>query len=320
MFPMIDLQLPLVGAAPPAMMRDLASRRRIDISGAFTAQGLYAFADEAGFWKLYQHLAALPARAEDHAKLLAAVLEQSAATGVVHCEIRLEPAFIGAADLSAWRDSIQAMAEIAKAAEGQITCRLVPTSLRQQGSDLARLAAICAAETAGDFVTGFALAGDEAIGTPADYTWAFDCAREAGLGLAAQAGGTAAIVDTLDALRVGRITGALNVVENLALVEDLAERGIVLDMAPAADIALGHCAGWRKHPLGQLYDRGAVITLSSGAAAFFGTTMPGICENLHRVFDWDEGVFAALAKTALDAAFCDPATKDRIRDRLKGSS
>ena len=40
----------------------------------------------------------------------------------------------------------------------------------------------------------------------------------------------------------------------------------------------------------------------------------GLC-----AFDWDDGVFAKLNRTALDAAFCDKDTKDRIRKLLEQS-
>ena len=323
--PKIDLNLPLLGAAPPALMRDLAARRHIDISGAFTAAGGYVPATGAGFWKLYQMLATLPSGPGDHMRLLEAVLEGCAEQGVRYCEIRLEPALVAAGDPSAWADLVEALTEVALRAEGQVTARLVATCLREQGPDLSRRAATCAAETAGGLVAGFALGGDEGIGAPKDHAWAFDCAREAGLGLAAGAGTGAgpgshgdaqSIRDTLAALAPTRIDGALRAVTDLALVEDLAERGLTLDLLPAADMAFGRCANWRAHPAGPLYHRGARISLSTGTAAFFGMSQSAIWEKLHQAFDWDEGVFATLAKTAIDAAFCDTATKERLRARV----
>ena len=40
---------------------------------------------------------------------------------------------------------------------------------------------------------------------------------------------------------------------------------------------------------------------------------------LHQAFDWDDGVFATLNRTALDAAFCDADTKDKIAKRLEAA-
>ena len=46
----------------------------------------------------------------------------------------------------------------------------------------ARKTALCAAETAGGWVTGFGIGGAEDAGALPDFAWSFDCAREAGLG------------------------------------------------------------------------------------------------------------------------------------------
>ena len=45
---------------------------------------------------------------------------------------------------------------------------------------------LCAAETAGDFLTGFGMGGDESMGHQGDFAYAFDMAREAGLRLTTQ--------------------------------------------------------------------------------------------------------------------------------------
>ena len=55
--------------------------------------------------------------------------------------------------------------------------------------------------TAGDWITGFGIAGDEKVLQPKDFLWAFDCAREAGLRIIAHAGewgGPQSIRDTLE--------------------------------------------------------------------------------------------------------------------------
>ena len=38
---------------------------------------------------------------------------------------------------------------------------------------------------------------------------------------------------------------------------------------------------------------------------------------LAEAFDWDEGMFMSLARTAADAAFCDDETRDKILKRLE---
>ena len=52
--PKVELHLHLEGAAPPALIRDMARRARIDIGGIFDAEGNYAFRDFAHFLKVYE--------------------------------------------------------------------------------------------------------------------------------------------------------------------------------------------------------------------------------------------------------------------------
>ena len=50
---------------------------------------------------------------------------------------------------------------------------------------------------------------------------------------------------------------------------------------------------------------------------FFGTTMTREFEGLERAFGWNEADFAELNRVALDAAFCDAATKAKIAKLLE---
>jgi len=47
--------------------------------------------------------------------------------------------------------------------------------------------------------------------------------------------------------------------------------------------------------------------------------MPHEFEMLSKTFGWDEDVFKELNKTALDAAFCDDATRSALAKRLDKS-
>ncbi|TMV54828.1 adenosine deaminase, partial [Thioclava sp. BHET1] len=207
----------------------------------------------------------------------------------------------------------------AERADG-ITRRAIVTCIRHFGPEKARQTALCAAETMGDFLTGFGLAGDEKIGKPGDFAWSFDMAREAGLRLTAHAGewgGPDSVRDALHDLRVERIGHGVRAIEDLALVDELAEQGIVLETCPGSNIALGIYPGWRKHPISELRRRGVKVTISTDDPPFFHTTMTREEARLAEAFDWDEAEFRSIHRTAAEAAFCDPATRDRILKRLE---
>lgn len=321
--PKVELHLHLEGAAPPGFVRGLAAEKKVDLSGIFDGQGHYRYRDFADFLKVYEAATSVLQSPEDYRRLTLAVLEESAAHGVVYGETFLSPDFCGGRDVGAWREYLHAISEAAAEAERAmgITLRGIVTCIRHFGPEKARETAVCAAETAGDWLTGFGIAGDETVLAPKDFLWAFDCAREAGLRLTAHSGEWGepeTIRDTLRVLNPERLGHGVRAIEDLALVDELAERGTVLEVCPGSNVALGLYPSFRAHPIHELDRRGVRVTVSTDDPPFFHTTMTREYEELHRAFDWDEGQFRRIARASLDAAFCDADTKARIAKLLEG--
>ncbi len=320
--PKVELHLHLEGAAPPSFIRGLASEKGIDLSGIFKEDGSYAYRDFDHFLQVYEAACTVLTGPEEFRRLTLAVLEESAAHGVVYSETFLSPDFCGGGDVAAWREYLAAMEEAAAEAERThgITLKGIVTCIRHNGPEQAKSAARCAVETQGDFLTGFGMAGAELMGRPGDFSYSFDMAREAGLHLTCHAGewGDARMVaDTIRDLRPARIGHGINAIQDPALVEKIAEDGIVLEVCPGSNVFLGAAKSWKDHPIRRLRDAGVKVTVSTDDPPFFGTTMTAEFEGLHRAFGWDEADFAELNKTALDAAFTDADTKARIAKLLE---
>jgi adenosine deaminase len=319
--PKIELHLHLEGAAPPALIRDIAAEKRVDLSGLFDPQGHYAYRDFADFLRVYEAATAVLASPADYARLTRTVCEALAEQGVIYAETFLSPDFCGGGDLDSWRDYLAAIEEAAAevTARGGPILKGVVTCIRHLGPERAKAPALCAAETAGAFLTGFGMAGDESVGAPKDFLWAFDCAREAGLGLTAHAGewrGPGSVARAVEDLRVARIGHGVRAIEDPALVERLAERGIVLEVCPGSNVALGLYPSVRAHPIERLRAAGVPVTVSTDDPPFFHTSMTAEYEALAEAFDWDEGQFREIARTAARAAFCDEATRAALLKRL----
>ena len=320
--PKVELHLHLEGGAPPAFIRGLAREKSIDISGIFNEDGSYRFTDFWNFLKVYEAACTTLTGPEEFRRLTLAVLEQSAANGVVYSECFLSPDFCGGRDVAAWRDYLAAITEAADEAERDmgITLRGIITPIRHFGAEAAREVAVCAAETAGGFVTGFGIGGDERAGALKDFAWSFDCAREAGLRITAHAGewnGPDEVRAAIRDLGAERIGHGVRAIEDLALVDELAESGVVLECCPGSNVALGIYPTLRDHPIAELDRRGVKVTISTDDPPFFHTSMAREYENLHCAFDWDDGQFRRLSAQALDAAFCDADTKARIAKLLE---
>jgi adenosine deaminase len=322
--PKIELHLHLEGAAPPAFIRDLAKRKHMDISGIFNEDGSYRFTDFWHFIKVYEAATSVLTTPMDYHRLTLAVLEQSAQSGVIYGETFLSPDFCGGRDVGAWKEYSAAIQEAADigARDMGVTLKGIITCIRHLGPDKARQTAKCAAETAGDWIVGFGIAGDEKVAKPSDFIYAFDMAREAGLHLTAHAGewgGPESVRDALAAFNPERIGHGVRAIEDLALVDELAEKGTVLEVCPGSNIALGIYPAWREHPIAELDRRGVKVTISTDDPPFFHTTMAQEYDMLAEAFEWDAGQFARIARQSLDAGFCDADTKDRIRKRLEAA-
>ena len=320
--PKVELHLHLEGAAPPAFIRGMAAEKGVSLDGVFNEDGSYIYSDFNAFLRVYEQATSVLTSPEDFARLVTAVLEQSAEQGVVYSETFLSPDFCGGGDLGAWRDYLAAMEEAADRAEAEmgITLRGVITCIRHFGPDRAKAPAICAAETAGRFIRGFGMAGDELQGHPRDFLWAFDCAREAGLQITSHAGewgGAASVRDTIETLNPARIGHGVQAIDDLELVDILVDKEITLECCPGSNVYLGVYPSLTAHPIEKLRERGVKVTISTDDPPFFHTTMTREYETLADTFGWNEGDFAELNKTALAAAFCDEDTRAAIAKTLE---
>lgn len=320
--PKVELHLHLEGAAPPAFIRGLAQEKSVNLDGVFDERGAYAFRDFAHFLQVYEAATQVLKSPRDYQRLIRAVLEDCAENGVIYVETFLSPDFCGGRDPVAWQDYLHAMQEEATRAEQDlgVTLRGIVTCIRHFGPDKAKQTAICAAETAGDWIVGFGMGGNETMGLQGDFAWAFDCAREAGLRLTTHAGefsGPDSIRHALDDLRVERIGHGVRAIEDPALVKTLADTGIVLELCPGSNVALGLYRDIASHPIARLRDAGVKVTVSTDAPPFFHTTMTREFEQLDRAFGWGPQDAAQLTQTAINAAFCDEGTRARLRKRLE---
>jgi adenosine deaminase len=320
--PKVELHTHLEGCAPPSFIRGLAAEKNIDISKVFADGGGYAFSDFDHFLQIYEAACTTLQTPDDFRRLTLAVLEETAAHGVIYMETFVSPDFCGGGDVAAWKDYLAAMVEAADEAEAKfgITLKGIVTGIRHFGPEACKPAAHCAAKTFGDFITGYGMAGGEMVGRPADYAYSFDMAREAGLPLTCHAGewgGPSMVAETIRDLGVSRIGHGIGAIDDLALVEEIAEKGIVLEVCPGSNVVLEAVDGWHDHPIEKLRAREVKVTISTDDPPFFHTTMTAEYEMLHRTFGWNEDDFTELNKVAIEAAFCDDATRARITKKLE---
>ena len=320
----VELHMHLEGAAPPEFIRGLAGEKAVDLTRIFDAAGSYKYADFTEFLRIYEAACTVLQSPEDFYRLTVAVLQESAAHGVVYCETFLSPDFCGGGDLGAWRDYLAAIQTAATEAEarGGPILRGIVTCIRHFGPEQAKTAARCAVETAGDFVCGFGIGGAETEGKPRDFVWSFDAARESGLRLTAHAGewgGPASVRDAWKDLGVERIGHGVRAIEDPVLLDELAEAGVVLEVCPGSNVVLGVYPDLAAHPIQRLREAGVKVTVSTDDPPFFHTTMSKEYDDLAATFGWTDEDFAEINQTALAAAFCDDETRARVAKQIENA-
>lgn len=317
----VDLHCHIEAAARPDVVRAHAARHHVDVSRLFTPDNRFAWHDFASFLKAYDIAASAFRTPEDFADLAEDYFVEAAREGLIYGEIFASIDHAAAVGLSA-RGYLEGLTTgIARAnARTGVEGRVIVVAIRHLGA--ARAVEVARETTRHlDLVVGFGIAGEERMHHPRDFAPAFDIAREAGLSITAHAGewgGPDSVAAALDYLKPSRIGHGVRAIEDMALVRRLADEGIVLEVCPGSNLALGLYPDRVAHPFGRLRAAGVKVTLAVDDPPWFDTTIGAEYAEMARALNLCGADMKAITRTAIEAAFCDPATKARLLARLDG--
>lgn len=317
--PKAELHCHIEGATPPALALSQAKRYGIDTS-AFIRDGEYAWQDFTSFVASYDATANLFRTEEDYALLAETYLIEIAEAGAIYSELIVSPdqgdtIGIGA---DAYIRGLAEGAERARAKTG-IETRLLIVGIRHFGPERVVKAAEYAARRPHPLISGFNLAGEERMHRVADFTRAFDIARDADLGITIHAGelsGAFSVRDALDHVRPTRISHGVRAIEDGDLVTRLADEGVVLEVCPGSNVALKVFPDIERHPLRALHEAGVRVTLNSDDPPFFHTSLAREYEIASSVMGFSDGELLGMTRTAIEAAFVDEPTRQLLLSRL----
>jgi len=319
--PLAELHCHLEGAVAPSLALKIGARHGMDLSGLIDASGGYRWSDFAEFIYAYDSMSEALRTADDYYEIAFAYLTENAARGLIYAEFFVSPEHAGRYGLTyeAMVDAVgQAMAD-AEAAAG-VAARMILTCVRHYGVDHAEATARLAVAYPHPRVTGFGIAGDEAKGAHADFARAFAIAKhEAGLRTTAHAGellGPDSVRAALRDLDVERIGHGVRAIEDPALVAELAARGVPLELCPSSSVAIGLYPVIASHPVARLTQAGVTVTLSTDDPAFFGDGIAAEYAAVGAAHGFEAADLLQFTAAAVEAAFCDDATKAALRARL----
>jgi adenosine deaminase len=264
----------------------------------------------------------LPVRLLQDAEALDRVTRELVAAKAADCvrylEIKWAPRLHTRRGLSV-RDVIEAVCRAARAAglatgtEVRLTCVAVRSHSVADNVALAKLAA----EFVSAGLTGFDLAGSEADDPdPRVHRAAFDTARAGGLRITVHAGdlpGSARNVWQALELEPERIAHGVAAADDLELCDEIAVRGIGLDLCPTSNFQSGTIPRLADHPLARLHRRGVPVTISTDDPTISAVRLSDEFVTAVQVLGLTPAELWAINLRAVELAFADAELVDRLR-------
>jgi aminodeoxyfutalosine deaminase len=313
-FPKIELHVHLEGTVRPETLLELARRNDYELP-ADSVEGisrLYEYRDFPHFievWILTTN--ALRSR-EDFRQVVVDYAAEAAGHGAVYLEAIFSPAERVRRGVD-WDEMFTGYcdgADEARALHG-VEIRLTPDIFRGATAEEAESVVRYSAKYRDRGVVAVGLGGLEAEFPPEDYAPAFELAREKGLGSVPHAGevaGPASIRGALGALGADRIRHGIRAMEDPVLVEELRDRGIVLDVCPISNVRTGAVASLEEHPLRELAAAGVRCSVNTDDPAMFDT-------DLTREHEAATGLGVPprdAYENGVAGALCDDGTRERL--------
>lgn len=312
--PKIELHVHLEGTVRPASLLEIARRNGVELP-ADTVEGLaplYEFRDFADFIRTWILTTNCLRTAADFRQVVVDYAAEAATHGAVYIEGIFSPAERVRRGV-AWDEVYSGFCDGAAEAEERhgVIVRLTPDITRAfelwEADEVVRYAV--AYRDRG--VVGVGLGGSEADHPPEPFATAFARARDGGLGSVPHAGemaGPASIRGALDVLGADRLRHGIRAVEDPALLAEIADRGIVLDVCPVSNVRTGVVASLADHPLPRLVAAGIRCSISTDDPAMFDTDLTREHAAAAQLGVGPHDAYAA----GVAGALCDDATRARL--------
>ena len=318
--PKAEVHVHLEGCFDPLLLEQWA--RRQGVAMPRPRERLLRFEGLADFLHSLDWACGLADTRERLAELAYDTSRRLAASGAGYADLIFNPTH-----WSAWRGRLPAMIDAIDAGlgaaeqDGLTPVGLCVSLLRTQTAAAAVELVDTLVALRHPRVVALSIDGNEATAgrTGARFAEAFARAGAAGLMRTVHAGessGPDGVRDAVLLLGADRIDHGVRAIEDPALVELLAERGIALGICPTSNLALGVYASIAEHPIDRLRRAGVRVSVNTDDPALLGATLEGEYALCRSAFGWDDEVLRGVAATSIDASFAGAAVKARLREAL----
>jgi adenosine deaminase len=315
-----EIHVHLEGSMPPALAKTLAKKNNMRLSETlFADEHTYAWRDFIDFLNVYDKVSEVIQSAQDYHDVAYAYLAQSAAAGVVYCELMPSPDHAAKYGVT-YPDLINGIAgAITRAKETfGIEAAIYVSGVRHFGPEQCAAVARLAVEHPHPMVVGYGLGGDELGFPPQLFKETYTIAASNGLGCTIHAGewaGPKEIAKAIELPGVTRLGHGIRCIEDLGLVREIVARGITLEVCPTSNIVLGVYPDYDLHPMPELIQLGVKVSLNSDDPPFFNTSIGREYQLVAEQFGFSPAQCLALTKNSIDAGFIEAGVKAELLTR-----
>ena len=284
--PKAELHMHLEGSLEPELMFQLAERNKIKLpwDSVETLRSAYNFNNLQEFLDIYYQGADVLHTEQDFYDLTWAYLKKCEEQNVIHVEPFFDPQTHTARGVS-MEVAITGISEALGDARDLlgISSGLILSFLRHLPEDEA-FATLQQAMPFRDLFFAVGLDSSEAGNPPSKFANVFAKARAEGFLAVAHAGEEGPpeyIWQALDVLKVSRIDHGVHAWEDQRLMARLIEEQIPLTVCPLSNTKLRVYQEMSEHPILQMLEQGAMVTVNSDDPAYFGGYLT---ENFHALY------------------------------------
>jgi adenosine deaminase len=314
--PKAELHLHLEGAIPVPTLWQLIEHHGGDplIKSEAQLVDWFTYRDFAHFMETWSWMNGFLRTTDDFTFAAEAVARHLASQNIVYAE-----AFFSPSDFRRHGLAPQSIATAIRAGLDRVEAVKVPLIVdlvRDRGPEgTARTLAAIKEVSAEAGIIGIGIGGFEAAHPPEQFAPVYRDAKEAGFRLTAHAGEEAGPESVWGAIRdlgAERIGHGVRSAEDPLLVDYLVDRQIPLEVCPTSNLRTGVVAHWNQHPVLELIDSGALVTINTDDPAMFDVSLAEEFSNLENRFGLDEVALKRLSLAVVEGSWADDETRSNL--------
>ena len=315
-----EIHIHLEATISPELCRKFANKNKVNLpSDIFGNKYAYEWTDFYDFIKKYDLVTSVIHTPEDYYELTYAYLKDCAANNVLYVEAMVSSthAKLKGMTYDSFLEGVHLASKDAEKDFGIIS-RFIMNGIRHLGSDSVHMTAEEVLKNPHPSLVGFGLAGDELHFPPQLFSKTFDMIKDAKFPITVHAGewdGPENIRNAINLLHPTRLGHGVRSIEDRDLVNEIIDKDIILETCPTSNIATKIYKNYQAHPVKNLYDMGVKITVNSDDPPFFNASISGEYKVMSNL-GLSEEELTSLTHNAINSAFCDKATKEKLLAKL----